>query len=153
VGSTHDWILFFTNKGRVYRAKAYELPEANRTPAARTWPTSWPSSPTRRSPRSCRSRTTGRPVPGPGHGERAGEEDPADRLRLPAQRRRHRDQPADSDELVGAALIDPEQDLLLVTRKAMSIRFKADDATLRPMGRATEGVRGIALSRTTRCCR
>src|SRR3712207_6937753 len=31
VGSTHDWILFFTNKGRVYRAKAYELPEANRT--------------------------------------------------------------------------------------------------------------------------
>jgi DNA gyrase subunit A len=28
--STHDWILFFTNKGRVYRAKAYELPEANR---------------------------------------------------------------------------------------------------------------------------
>ena len=31
VCSTHDWILFFTNKGRVYRAKAYELPEANRT--------------------------------------------------------------------------------------------------------------------------
>src|SRR6185503_8193901 len=30
VGSTHDWILFFTNKGRVYRSKAYELPEANR---------------------------------------------------------------------------------------------------------------------------
>src|SRR5262249_34651472 len=30
VCSTHDWILFFTNKGRVYRAKAYELPEANR---------------------------------------------------------------------------------------------------------------------------
>src|SRR5207302_4697440 len=31
VSSTHDWILFFTNKGRVYRAKAYELPEASRT--------------------------------------------------------------------------------------------------------------------------
>ena len=30
VCSTHDWILFFTNKGRVYRAKAYELPEASR---------------------------------------------------------------------------------------------------------------------------
>src|SRR5262249_59961845 len=30
VSSTHDWILFFTNKGRVYRLKAYELPEANR---------------------------------------------------------------------------------------------------------------------------
>src|SRR3712207_9055979 len=52
----------------------------------------------------------------------------------------------EGDELVGAALIDPEQDLLLVTRKAMSIRFKADDTALRPMGRATEGVRGIALS-------
>ena len=33
VSSTHDWILFFTNKGRVYRAKAYELPEANRNAA------------------------------------------------------------------------------------------------------------------------
>jgi len=52
----------------------------------------------------------------------------------------------DNDELVGAALIDPEQNLLLVTRKAMSICFKADDAQLRPMGRATEGVRGISLS-------
>ena len=51
VCSTHDWILFFTNKGRVYRAKAYELPEANRTPAASTSPTCWRSSRTRRSPR------------------------------------------------------------------------------------------------------
>ncbi|MSW64416.1 MAG: DNA gyrase subunit A, partial [Actinobacteria bacterium] len=39
-----------------------------------------------------------------------------------------------------------DQDLLLVTRKAMSIRFTADDTALRPMGRATEGVRGISLS-------
>ncbi len=30
VSSTHDWLLYFTNKGRVYRLKAYELPEANR---------------------------------------------------------------------------------------------------------------------------
>src|SRR3712207_6046293 len=52
----------------------------------------------------------------------------------------------ENDELVGAALIGPEQDLLLVSRKAMSIRFRADDDQLRPMGRATEGVRGISLS-------
>jgi DNA gyrase subunit A len=52
----------------------------------------------------------------------------------------------EGDELVAAALIDPEQDLLLVTKKAMSIRFRADDDQLRPMGRATEGVRGISLT-------
>ena len=59
----------------------------------------------------------------------------------------------DGDELVGAVLIDPDQDLLLVTRKAMSIRFTADDTALRPMGRATEGVRGSRCPTTTGCCR
>ncbi len=58
VSTTHHWLLFFTNKGRVYRAKAYELPDVAGTRAASTSPTSWPSSRTRRSPRSSRSATT-----------------------------------------------------------------------------------------------
>lgn len=60
VSTTHHWLLFFTNKGRVYRAKAYELPDAAGTRAASTWRTCWPSSRTRRSPRSVRSATTRR---------------------------------------------------------------------------------------------
>jgi len=147
VGSTHDWILFFTNKGRVYRAKAYELPEANRT---------------------ARGAHVANILAFQGDEKIAQVMQIKDYSVAPylvlatakGQVKKTRltdfDSPRqggviainlrDGDELVGAALIDPEQDLLLVTRKAMSIRFKADDAALRPMGRATEGVRGIALS-------
>ena len=49
----------------------------------------------------------------------------------------------DGDELVGAGLASSTDDLLLVSRKGQSVRFHADDATLRPMGRATSGVTGM----------
>lgn len=50
----------------------------------------------------------------------------------------------EGDEVVGAALIGPDDDLLLVSRKAQSIRFKADDdETLPPMGLGTSGVIGM----------
>ena len=49
----------------------------------------------------------------------------------------------DDDELIGAELVDGDDDILLVSRKGQSIRFKADDEQLRPMGRATGGVRGM----------
>ncbi|SDM84129.1 DNA gyrase subunit A [Geodermatophilus siccatus] len=146
VGSTHDWILFFTNKGRVYRAKAYELPEANRTARGAHVANILAFQPDERIAQVMQIK----------------DYDVAPYLVLATangQVKKTRlndfDSPRsggviainlrESDELVGAALIDPDQDLLLVTRKAMSIRFKADDATLRPMGRATEGVRGISL--------
>ena len=51
----------------------------------------------------------------------------------------------DDDELIGAALCSADDDLLLVSKKGMSIRFKADDEQLRPMGRDTGGVRGMAF--------
>ena len=69
--TTHHWLLFFTNLGRVYRAKAYELPEGAATPRASTWRTCWRSSRTSRSPRSSTCRTTSRPLPGAGHPARA----------------------------------------------------------------------------------
>src|SRR5947209_2353051 len=147
VGSTHDWILFFTNKGRVYRSKAYELPEANRTARGAHVANILAFQPDEKiaqvmqikdysvAPYLVLSTSNGQ---------------------MKKTRLTDFDSPRsggviainlrDGDELVGAALIDPEQDLLLVTKKAMSIRFTADDATLRPMGRATEGVRGIPLS-------
>ena len=49
----------------------------------------------------------------------------------------------DDDELIGAELVEPDDDILLVSRKGQSIRFRADDAQLRPMGRATSGVAGM----------
>src|SRR5690606_24856308 len=52
----------------------------------------------------------------------------------------------DGDEVVGAALVSPEEDLLLVSKKALAIRFNANDEALRPMGRATSGVIGMRFS-------
>jgi DNA gyrase subunit A len=49
----------------------------------------------------------------------------------------------DDDELIGAELVAPDDDILLVSRKGQAIRFRADDAQLRPMGRATSGVTGM----------
>jgi DNA gyrase subunit A len=49
----------------------------------------------------------------------------------------------DDDELIGAELVDSDDDILLVSRKGQAIRFRADDTQLRPMGRATSGVTGM----------
>jgi DNA gyrase subunit A len=49
----------------------------------------------------------------------------------------------DDDELIGAELVSPDDDILLVSRKGSAIRFKAGDDQLRPMGRATSGVTGM----------
>jgi DNA gyrase subunit A len=49
----------------------------------------------------------------------------------------------EGDELIGAALCSPDDDVLLVSRKGQAIRFGADDEQLRPMGRATSGVTGM----------
>src|SRR3712207_4682861 len=146
VGSTHDWILFFTNKGRVYRAKAYELPEANRTARGQHVANLLAFQPDEKIAQVIQIRNY----------------EVAPYLVLATRNglvKKTRLTDFDSnrqggviainlregDELVGAALISDTSDLLLVTRKAMSIRFTADDTALRPMGRATEGVRGISL--------
>src|SRR3954449_708873 len=147
VGSTHDWILFFTNKGRVYRAKAYELPEANRTARGAHVANILAFQPDERIAQVMQIKDYG-VAPYLVLATKNGQ--------VKKTRLTDFDSPRsggviainlrESDELVGAALIDPEQDLLLVTKKAMSIRFNANDEQLRPMGRATEGVRGISLT-------
>src|SRR5690242_17515935 len=142
--STHDWILFFTNKGRVYRAKAYELPEAARVAKGQHVANLLAFQP---------------------------DEHIAQVIQIPnyqvepylvlATKRGLVKKTAldefdsnrsggivainlrDDDELVGAALIKPEDDLLLVSKKAQAIRFNATDEALRPMGRATSGVIGM----------
>ncbi|MEU5944234.1 DNA gyrase subunit A [Micromonospora sp. NPDC047465] len=147
VCSTHDWILFFTNKGRVYRAKAYELPEASRV-------------------------AKGQHVANLLAFQ--ADEQIAQIIEIPnyqvapylvlatknglvkKTRLEEFDSPRsggiiainlrDEDELVGAALVAPEEDLLLVSKNAQAIRFNASDEALRPMGRATSGVIGMRFS-------
>jgi DNA gyrase subunit A len=151
VGSTHDWILFFTNKGRVYRSKAYELPEANRTARGQHVANILAFQPDEKIAQVMQIKdysvapylalATAR---GQVKKTRLTDFDSPRQGGVIAVNLR------DGDELVGAVLIEQDQDLLLVTRKAMSIRFTADDTALRPMGRATEGVRGISLSEDDR---
>jgi DNA gyrase subunit A len=144
VCSTHDWILFFTNKGRVYRAKAYELPEASRTARGQHVANLLAFQ---------RDEQIAQVIEIPNYEvapylvlatkqglvkkTKLTEFDSARTGGIIAINLR------DDDELVGAALIGPEDDLLLVSKKAQAIRFRATDEALRPMGRATSGVIGM----------
>jgi DNA gyrase subunit A len=147
VSSTHDWLLFFTTKGRVYRVKAYELPEASRTARGQHVANLLAFQPEERIAGVIRIK---------------GYQDApylvlATRNGLVKKSKlEDYDSPRsggliavnlrDGDELVGASLAGPEDDLLLVSEKGQSIRFHANDDTLRPMGRATSGVMGMRFN-------
>jgi DNA gyrase subunit A len=144
VCSTHDWILFFTNKGRVYRAKAYELPEASRVAKGQHVANLLAFQPDEQIAQVIQiSNYQVAPylVLATKNGlvkkTRLDEFDSNRSGGIIAINLR------DSDELVGAALIGPADDLLLVSKRAQAIRFNATDDALRPMGRATSGVIGM----------
>ncbi len=147
VTSTHDWILFFTNKGRVYRAKAYELPEANRNARGQHVANLLAFQPdeTIADVITIRDYTV---APYLVLATKAGLVKKTKLTDFDSNRTGGivAINLRDDDELIDAALISPDNDLLLVSRNAMSIRFKADDETLRPMGRATSGVIGMRFS-------
>ncbi len=147
VCSTHDWILFFTNKGRVYRAKAYELPEASRVAKGQHVANLLAFQPDEQIAQVIQI-SDYQVAPYLVLATKNGlvkktklEEFDSNRAGgIIAINLR------DDDELVGAALIGPEDDLLLVSKKAQAIRFNATDDALRPMGRATSGVIGMRFS-------
>jgi DNA gyrase subunit A len=148
VTSTHDWILFFTNKGRVYRAKAYELPEANRNARGQHVANMLAFQPDETIAEVITLKNyevSPYLVLATKHGlvkkSKLTDFDSNRSGGIVAINLR------DDDELIDAALISAADDLLLVSRKAMSIRFTADDETLRPMGRATSGVFGMRFNR------
>ncbi|MEP7179870.1 MAG: DNA gyrase C-terminal beta-propeller domain-containing protein, partial [Pseudonocardiales bacterium] len=147
VTSTHDWILFFTNKGRVYRAKAYELPEANRNARGQHVANLLAFQPdeTIAEVITIRDYTVS---PYLVLATKAGLVKKTKLTDFDSNRTGGivAINLRGDDELIDAALISPEDDLLLVSRKAMSIRFRADDETLRPMGRATSGVFGMRFN-------
>ncbi|MGI5166145.1 DNA gyrase subunit A [Spirillospora sp. CA-253888] len=144
VTTTHHWILFFTNKGRVYRAKAYELPDAGRDSRGQHVANLLAFQPDEHIAQVMDLR----------------DYDVAPYLVLATKggkvkktALRDFDSPrsggiiainlADDDEVIAARLVSSEDDLLMVSTGAQAIRFRADDDSLRPMGRATSGVIGM----------
>jgi DNA gyrase subunit A len=144
VTTTHHWLLFFTNKGRVYRAKAYELPDAGRDARGQHVANLLAFQPDERIAQVFDLRDY-QVAPYLVLATRAG--------LVKKTRLEEYDSPRsggiiainlrDDDELISAQLVSPDDDLLLVSRRAMSIRFTATDEQLRPMGRATSGVIGM----------
>jgi DNA gyrase subunit A len=144
VTSTHNWILFFTNKGRVYRAKAHELPETNRNARGQHVANVLAFQPDERiaSVMDIKDYTVSPYLVlatkrGLVKKTKLTEFDSNRSGGVIALNLR------DDDELIAARLVSAEDDLLLISRHAQSIRFHADDEMLRPMGRATSGVIGM----------
>ena len=144
VTTTHHWILFFTTKGRVYRAKAYQLPESGRDAKGQHVANLLAFQPDEQIAQVLTVRDYEQ-APYLVLATRKGmvkktaltEYDSNRSGGVIAINLR------DDDEVISAQLVSPEDDLLLVSRKGLSARFHADDAQLRPMGRATGGVIGM----------
>ena len=148
--STHNWLLFFTNKGRVYRCKAYELPEGSRDSKGQHVANLLQFAPDETiqavlaSPnyevakylvlatRSGKVKKT-----------RLSEYDSPRQGGLIAVRLMTDENGETVDELIGANLCNAEDDIILVSKHGMSLKFRADDDQLRPMGRQTAGVQGM----------
>ncbi len=143
--TSHQWILFFTNMGRVYRTKAWQLPEASRDAKGSHVAGLLSFLP---------GETIAQVLSIPSY-------EVADYLLLATKRGLVKktelsayDSPRqagliainfrdEDDELIGAELAKAEDDVLLISRKGQAIRFSADNESLRPMGRATSGVTGM----------
>jgi DNA gyrase subunit A len=143
--SNHHWILFFTTAGRVYRTKAYNLPEASRDAKGGHVAGLLSFQPDERIAQVLAIRDYEQ-APYLVLATRAGLVKKTKLADYNSPRQagviaiNFRE---DDDELIGAELVSENDDILLVSRKGQSIRFTADDTQLRPMGRATSGVTGM----------
>lgn len=149
VTTTHHWLLFFTNLGRVYRAKAYEIPEGGRDAKGQHVANLLAFQPEEKIAQVLAIR----------------DYEVADYLVLATKSglvkktplklyesartggiiaiNLREDEAGRPDELVSAQVITSDQDLILVSREGQAARFAATDENLRPMGRSTSGVRGM----------
>jgi DNA gyrase subunit A len=147
VTSTHNWILFFTNKGRVYRLKGYELPDAGRDARGQHVANMLAFQPDEHiaevltlpdyeaAPYLVLATRSGLVKK-----SKLSEYDSARTGGLIAINLR------EDDEVIGASLVSPAEDLLLISKGAQALRFTASDDSLRPMGRATSGVIGMRFN-------
>ena len=149
--STHNWLLFFTNKGRVYRLKAYELPEGSRDSKGQHVANLLQFAPDETiqavlsipnyevakylvlATRSGKVKKT----------SLAEYDSPRQGGLIAVRLTADPETGEPTDELIGAALCNPEDDIILVSKHGMSLKFRADDEQLRPMGRQTAGVQGM----------
>jgi DNA gyrase subunit A len=144
IASTHDWMLFFTDQGRVYRSKVHELPEKGRDARGQHVANLLAFQPNEQiaqvlsikdyhqapylvlaSAQGVVKKTSLLEYDSPRSGGVIA-------MKLKP-----------NDQLIGAALVSSKDDLILVSRKGYSVRFAADDKTLRPMGRVAGGVIGM----------
>ncbi|GAA1800088.1 DNA gyrase subunit A [Agromyces neolithicus] len=146
VTTTHHWLLFFTNMGRVYRAKAYEIQEAGRDAKGQHVANLLEMQPDEHIAEILDIRdyeVAKYLVLATRDGlvkKTALDEYDTNRSRgVIAIKLR------EGDELVSAMLVDDGDEILLVSKKGMSLRFEATDEALRPMGRSTSGVKGMAF--------
>ena len=143
--SNHHWLLFFTTAGRVYRTKAYNLPEAQRDAKGGHVAGLLSFQPDENIAQVLAIRDYEQApylVLATRNGlvkkTRLGDYNSPRQAGVIAINFRE-----DDDELIGAELVFPDDEILLVSRKGQAVRFRADDTQLRPMGRATSGVTGM----------
>jgi DNA gyrase subunit A len=143
--NSHEWLLFFTTKGRVYRTKVWQLPEGGRDAKGGHVAGLLSFQPDERIAQVLTLRTYEDArylLLATRHGLVKKTDltayDSTRQAGVIAISFREED-----DELIGAALCNPTDDVLLISCKGQAIRFAADDEQLRPMGRATSGVIGM----------
>ncbi|MGW9183291.1 DNA gyrase subunit A [Agromyces sp. NPDC055661] len=146
VTTTHHWLLFFTNMGRVYRAKAYEIQEGGRDAKGQHVANLLEMQPDEQIAEILDIRdyevATYLVL-----ATRDGLVKKTDLTAYDTNRSRGiiAINLREGDELVSAMLVDEHDEILLVSRKGMSLRFEATDDALRPMGRSTSGVKGMSF--------
>ncbi len=149
ISSTHDWHLFFTNMGRVYRIKGYEIPEGSREAKGQHIANLLAFQPEERIASAISIKGYDKSdylvlATQDGFVKKTSLSD-YDSARtgglIAIKLKEHED--GTTDQVVSARLIDAGDELLLVSRKGQSLRFMANDEALRPMGRATSGVTGM----------
>ncbi|GAB3269631.1 DNA gyrase subunit A [Microbacterium lacusdiani] len=146
VTTTHHWLLFFTTKGRVYRTKTYELPEAGRDAKGMHVANLLALQPDEQIAQIIELKDYAAAEylvlatrSGLVKKTRLVEYDTNRQGGIIAIKLR------EDDELVSALLVDSTDDILMISRRGMSLRFSATDEALRPMGRSTSGVKGMSF--------
>ena len=142
--STHDWLLFFTNQGRVYRAKVHELPDAGRDARGQHVANLLAFKPNENIA-SVISIADYSSLPHLVIATKGGiiKKSPLVEYDSPRTGGLIAITLKDGDEVVAASAITSKDELLLISKKGMSLRFTADDESLRPMGRSATGVIGM----------
>ncbi|MFT4048498.1 MAG: DNA gyrase subunit A [Solirubrobacterales bacterium] len=146
VTSTHDYLLFFTNVGKVYRQKVYELPEMARTAKGRALVNLLPLREGERVQAVIATRDF-KEAKYLAFATKKGQVKKTEFLDYNTPIKADgiiAIKIADDDELVAVRLTTGDDDVIMISRSGNAVRFKEEQA--RPMGRATGGVRGMNVS-------